>query len=155
MQNTEYIDLWKYYQDKAISVKGAMFNTITWIIGFAAALLGFIFAKISNFDCTKAIISLPCLIVLLSIAGIVICLYAFMALGESAKQIRKHWKRADNCWEKIEGIKKIVDKREENEETGIQIWNQLRLLVGVFIIAFIAILTWGYITVDNCIKSGC
>ncbi|MHC4560556.1 MAG: hypothetical protein ACYS80_25020 [Planctomycetota bacterium] len=154
MNQEEYIDLWKYFQDRAISVKGAMFNTITWIIGFAAALLGFIFAKISDFNCTGAKISLPCLMILLSIAGIVICIYAFIALYESAKQIRKHWNRADNCWKKIEGINEIVDKREVNGEIGIQIWNQLRILVGIFIVAFVAILIWGII-MAKCITPPC
>jgi len=39
-----------YFEDRAASIKGAMFKTLTWTIGFAAALLGFIFAKLSDFD---------------------------------------------------------------------------------------------------------
>jgi hypothetical protein len=39
LDNKDFLDLWKYFHDKAISVKGAMFSTITWIVGFAGALL--------------------------------------------------------------------------------------------------------------------
>ena len=145
LNDDDYLELWKYFEDKAISVKGAMFNTITWIIGFAAALLGFIFAKISDFDPSKSEIGLPLLMILLSIAGIVICIYAFFAIGESAKHIRKNWDRADRCMEEIEGIDKIVPKGSENKNKYVQIWNQLRIVVSIFLVSFIAILEWGLV----------
>jgi hypothetical protein len=146
LKDEDYLNLWKYFQDKAISVKGAMFNTITWIIGFAAALLGFIFAKISDFDPMKAkIITLPLLMILLSIAGIVICIYAFFAIGESAKHIRKNWDRRDRCMNEIKGLNKIIIKEAENKTNIIEIWNQLRIVVSIFLVSFIAILVWGLI----------
>ena len=80
LKEENYLELWQYFEDKATRVKGAMFNTITWVIGFAAALLGFIFAKITDFDISKSKIPLPLLMILLSIAGLVICLYAFFGV---------------------------------------------------------------------------
>ena len=144
INDDDYLELWKYFQDKAISVKGAMFNTVTWIIGFAAALLGFIFAKISDFDPFNSEIPLPLLMIMLSIAGIVICVYAFFAIGESAKHIRKNWNRADRCMEKIEGIDEIVTEGSEHNKY-IEIWNQLRIVVTIFLVSFIAILEWGLV----------
>ena len=38
----EYLELWKYVEDRASNVKEAMFNSVTWSIGFAAATLAFI-----------------------------------------------------------------------------------------------------------------
>ena len=69
----DYLELWKYFQDKAISIKGTMFNTITWIIGFAAALLGSLFSQLTNFESSNAKISLSTLMFLVSIVGLVIC----------------------------------------------------------------------------------
>ncbi|GJQ57270.1 MAG: hypothetical protein D8M57_19410 [Candidatus Scalindua sp. AMX11] len=143
LKNEDYLNLWKYFQDKAISVKGAMFNTITWIIGFAAALIGFIFAKISDYDPLKAKISLPLFMIPLSIAGIVICIYAFFAQGESAKNIRKNLDSSDRCMVEIKGLDKIVAKETENQPKFVQIWNQLRIVVSIFLTSFIAILVWG------------
>ena len=79
----DYLDLWKYFQEKATGVKGAMFKTITWIIGLVAALLGFGFAKVTDFDPSKAIIPFSILMIWISGAGVLICFYAFFALGES------------------------------------------------------------------------
>ena len=143
----DYLNLWTYFQDKATSVKGAMFNTITWIVGFAAALLGFIFSNFVDFDKSKATISLSMLMVLLSIAGLVICLYAFFALGESAKHIKNNWKYADNCLNKIDGLSEIISTNQVvANQRIIAIWNQLRIVVAIFFSSFVAILIWGLYT---------
>jgi len=142
LKDEDYLELWKYFEDKATSVKGAMFNTITWVIGFAAALLGFIFAKITDFDTSKALIPLPLLMILLSIAGLVICLYAFFALGESAKHIDKNWTSAKRCMKEIEGLGKLIISKESKI---MRIWNQLRIVVLLFLASFATILIWGII----------
>jgi hypothetical protein len=150
LQNEDYLNLWKYFEDKATSIKGAMFNTITWIIGFAAALLGFIFSKITDFEPSKAEIPLSLLMILLSIAGLVICLYAFFALGESAKHINKNWMRAERCMYEIEGLNNLVLSNEsENNTKVMKIWNQLRIVVSIFFASFIAILIWGLIILSD------
>ena len=144
LKEENYLELWKYFEDKATSVKGAMFNTITWVIGFAAALLGFIFAKITDFDSSNSKIPLPLLMILLSIAGLLICLYAFFALGESAKHINRNWTRANRCKDKIEGLNELIISRElEDSTTAMKIWNQLRIVVSLFLASFVAILIWG------------
>lgn len=143
LKGDDYLDLWKYFQDKATSVKGAMFNTITWIIGFAAALLAFIFANLTDYDSSKAAISLSMLVILASIAGLVICLYAFFALGESAKHINNNWDNADRCFHNIAGLREIVfPEGEEKKESVVKIWNQLRIVVFLFSAAFVGILVW-------------
>ena len=58
MEPKEHLELWKYFNDRASSVKGAMFNTITWIIGFAAGILAFVFYNLAEFDDTNGVISL-------------------------------------------------------------------------------------------------
>jgi hypothetical protein len=147
LTDKDYVDLWKYFQDKATSIKGAMFNTITWIIGFAAALLGFVFAKLADFDSSKAAIPLPMLMISISIAGMVICLFAFFALNESAKHIQDNWGYADNCKQNIEALRNIVgakeaekkEKEAENKKKFMKIWYQLAIVVGLFLVAFIVI----------------
>jgi hypothetical protein len=144
LEKKDYVDLWKYFEDKATSIKGAMFNTITWIIGFAGALLGFIFAKLSDFDLSKASISLPMLMICISVAGLLICLFAFFALGESAKHITNNWAYADNCSKKLKELSEIVTWNEEGKRYKVMtIWNQLRIVVLLFLLAFIVILGIG------------
>ena len=142
LQNDDYVDLWKYFDEKATSVKGAMFNTTTWVIGFASALLCFIFVNLAKFESTKAVVSLSTLITVVSIAGLAICLYAFFALGESAKHIRNNWEYANHCKSQIEGMEEIF-KAGGNNKVG-KIWNQLRIIVAIFTIAFISLLVYAH-----------
>ena len=144
LEKKDYVDLWKYFEDKATSIKGAMFNTITWIIGFGGALLGFIFAKLADFDLSKASIPLSMLMISIAGAGIAICWFAFFALGESGKHIANNWAYADNCWKKIKGLSEIVPWKEEGKRYKVMtIWNQLRIVVSLFFFAFIVILAIG------------
>jgi hypothetical protein len=114
-----------------------MFGTITWVIGFAAALLAFIFVKLADFDLHKAVISLSAIVISISIAGVAICLFALVALWESAKHIKNNWISADKCKDDIEGISEIVSS--EKRDKGMPIWWQLGILVFLFIAAFILI----------------
>jgi hypothetical protein len=145
LEKDDYLDLWKYFDDKATSVKGAMFSTITWIIGFAGALLGFIFVKLADFDLSKASIPLSWLFTSISIAGILICVYAFFALGESAKHIKNNWGYADKiCRDNIEGLREIVlPEKVEKKDKLTAIWYQLGIVVLLFLVAFVVILAFG------------
>jgi hypothetical protein len=144
LEKNDYLELWKYFQDKATSIKGAMFNTITWIIGFAGALLGFIFVKVTDFELSKASIPLSLLMISISCAGIAICFFAFFALGESAKHIKNNWGYADICRDNIGGLSKIVFTQEvEKKDKVTAIWNQLAIIVLFFLVAFIVILAIG------------
>jgi hypothetical protein len=41
-ETPDYIDLWKYFEDRGYEVKQTMLRVITWIIGFATVALGYI-----------------------------------------------------------------------------------------------------------------
>jgi hypothetical protein len=157
VDNEDYLKLWIYFEDRATSVKAAMFTTITWVVGFMAALLGFIFASLANDAPSKAPIELPTLMRLATGAGIVLCIYAFLALRESAKHIRNNWKYADHCLTNIEGLSTIVspsglelNKRNNPSQQKLwTIWNQLRLLVALFMLAFAGIFVWSFFIYIN------
>jgi hypothetical protein len=145
----DYLDLWKYFQEKATSVKGAMFQTITWIIGFAAALLAFGFAKVTDFDPSKAVIPLPWLMVGISIAGFFICSFAFLALNESAKHIKRNWDYADNCLRNIKGLSEIVSSqvdfltKVDRKEKPMPVWlKRMRIWLKRILICLKLILIW-------------
>jgi hypothetical protein len=145
LDKDDYLDLWKYFDDKATSIKGAMFSTITWIIGFAGALLGFMSVKLADFDPSKAAISLSWFMRSISIAGIMICVYALFALGESAKHINNNWIYADKiCRENLEGLREIVSSsKAEQKDKSMPIWYRLGIVVLLFLCAFMAMLAIG------------
>ena len=139
LDEDDYLTLWKYFNDKATNVKGAMFNTLTWIIGFATALLGFVSLNLTNYNSDNAVISLPLLMVVSAIAGLFICVYAWFTLQESAKHIQNNWDYANNCRKEIDGLKKLIKPKKKKTEM-MAIWNRLGLIVVFFAIAFLVIL---------------
>ena len=47
LEGDDYLDLWKYFEDRADNVKEAMFTSVTLALGFSAAVFGFIFSTCS------------------------------------------------------------------------------------------------------------
>lgn len=76
LKDDDYLKLWMYFQDRADNVKEAVFKTIPWIVGYAAALLGFIFLILTNHDTTKTAVARSSVVALAAVAGLVICLYS-------------------------------------------------------------------------------
>ena len=147
--NTEennYLSLWKYFQDKATSVKGAMFTTITWVLGFAAALLAFMFSNLAEYS-SDALLDIELIALLVSLAGLFLCGYALYAIGESAKHIRNNWTYADKCMENLPELKIIVGPNEATEKEwdnkylkGVPICKRLAIIVYLFSFVFIIII---------------
>jgi hypothetical protein len=136
LEEKDYLKLWMYFQDRADKIKEAMFKTLTWSIGFAAALLGFIFVKLTEFEASKAKVSLSELVTIISGAGLVICLYSWFMLLESGNHIQSNWKRADKCKTHITNLGEIVDAEPGKRRKVIKIWHQLSFIVVLFGIAF-------------------
>lgn len=141
LKDEDYLKLWIYFEDRAASIKGAMFKTVTWTIGFAAALLGFIFAKLADFDRENASVTLALLVTITAIAGLIICAYTWLAISESAKHIQVNWDRAKECESQVKDFELILNPRKRKSQEGaIMIWNQLRIIVVLFALAFTAVI---------------
>jgi hypothetical protein len=142
LEDADYLKLWMYFQDRADSVKGAMVTTLTWTVGYAAALLGFIFLNLTSYDASRAQVALSTVVGSAAAAGLVVCLYAWFMLAESAKHIKANWDRADRCRLRVEGLDEIVLGGEKRMPSFMKIWNQLQIIVVLFGIAFVALLAW-------------
>lgn len=137
LRDEDYFEIWKYFEDRADNVKEAMFKTLTWTVGFAAALLGFIFVKLTDYDKNNAVLPLRWVVFLAALAGLVICLYSSFTLSEAGKHIRNNWKRARRCEGHVQGLKRILLAGRRREPKSIEIWDRLRIIVILFVIAFV------------------
>lgn len=149
LQDEDLLDLWKYFQDRATSVKGAMFNTITWVIGFAGILLGFVFTSLAKCEGANEPNTLGPLLIFASLAGLALCVYAFFALGEAAKHIKNNWAFADKCRDRINGLDKVLKIESCDKKEMMPIWKQLGIVVGLFMAAFVVVLVYAIVKVLN------
>lgn len=151
----DYLELWKYFEDRAIGVKGAMFSTLTWNVGFAAALIAFIFTMLTKGEAQDPMLPIEWVTFASSIAGLFICWYAIYGINESEKHIRNNWKYSKNCRREIEGLNKILelkenpgDENEEEVEKDIGLCVRLKKIVYAYMAIFGLVLVWLLISKD-------
>lgn len=156
LNDEDYLKLYMYFEDRADNIKEAMFKTLTWTVGFAAALLGLIFANLINYDRQKAVVPLCSLVIVFSIAGLVICLYSYFMLHESGSHIQRNWNRANTFKKKIANLDALLqaDNQGDSGTTGFmkrvrewwsKIWNQLKIIVFLFAVAFAGTFIWSIV----------
>ena len=141
LKEEDYLKLWIYFADRADKTKDTMFKTLTWTIGFASALLGFIFFNLVEFDTSKARLPLSMLVSVSAAAGIVICLYSCFMIFESGKHIQRNLERAESCAKHFTNLDQIL-QREGKKAGTMKSWNQLHIIVALFALAFVAVLVW-------------
>lgn len=108
--------------------------------GFAAALLGFIFVNLTNYDPSKASVALTSVVMIAAVAGLVICLYVWFMLSESGKHIQGNWERADRSRANVPELEALI-RGKGGGTSKLQIWNQLRIIVVLFALAFVLVLS--------------
>ena len=148
LSDADYFDLWKYFQAQAELLKANMFQSVTWIIGFAAAVLGFILAEFVDFEGSGIAVVNRVVAILFCVVGLVLCLYALFLLSEFAGHINRNWERSDRCLKRVDRLQIIINphsirnprsKKAEtprNRDKWGEIWHKIGFVVSLFIIAF-------------------
>ena len=142
IEDDDYLDLWKYFEDRADNVKEAMFTSVTWVIGFAAAVFGFIFAALVNFEGGAVTLKSPRGALGASIIGLVLCVYALLLVREAKGHILANWDRAKRCKVEVEGLETILGPERAKGWLGIQVWTQILIVVAVFAAGFSGVFVW-------------
>jgi hypothetical protein len=145
LEGDDYLDLWKYFEDRADNVKGAMFTSVTWALGFSAAIFGFIFSTLLDlkemtlFDLKP---KSPEAVFLASVVGYLLCLYSVIMVRESRKHILRNWERAERCKRNVYGMTHIVpdlDKDPTAESWLNLVWNRVLVIIFAFTAGFCAL----------------
>jgi hypothetical protein len=146
IEDDDYLDLWKYFQERADNVKEAMFNSVTWSVGFVAAILGFIMT--TQVNVADLSVAAPKAVIGVSLIGLLLCVYSWIVVLESKKHIRRNWHYADACKLQVEGLDSILrtagpgnQPRDSSGPLG-HVWNQVLCVVGVFALFFVALIVW-------------
>lgn len=142
LNDDDYLGLWKYFQDRADNVKGAMFQTVTWSLGFAGAILSFIIAQLDPADLDA---QAPKTMIGLAVVGVILCTYSYILLRESRKHIRRNWDRADYCKLRLGGLDAVLEfepKKRPADSSLVFVWNQVFWVIVAFALLFFAIILW-------------
>ena len=107
VQDSDYLHLLEYFEERADSIKEAMFNSVTWAVGFAAAILGFIFTNLVAFVFHNRHSRARTGVLGASVVGFFVCVYAAVLVLELRRHILVNWDRAKLCREQVHGLDRI------------------------------------------------
>jgi hypothetical protein len=133
VRDNDYLHLLEYFEERADSIKEAMFNSVTWAVGFAAAILGFIFTNLMAFDPQPSFKSLT------GVLGASV-VYAAVLVLESRRHILVNWDRAKLCREQVRGLDRIW--LVSRNGPWLMVWTQIGIVIFVFAIGFAALFAW-------------
>jgi hypothetical protein len=133
------IDLWKFFEKRVSELKESMFRFVTWIIGFAAAILGFAIKE--GFKDGYEKVAHPRLLIILSGAGLVILLHAFFIIRDHGRHINRTFGRANAARDGESYPKKIRGAGQIAADMPLPpICRDLLIVVALFALGFLFIL---------------
>jgi len=95
LEALDFVDLWKYFESRGQELKTAMLSMITWLGGFAAAVLAFAMKEAMDFKTCPPWVSNPGLLIGLALTGLAIVWYSLVIVYEYADHINRTFNRSD------------------------------------------------------------
>lgn len=144
----DYLDLWKYFQERADAIKADMFERVTWVLGFASAIVAFAISDLGAYR-EKA----PEFLRLLALLGQVLCIYALVIIRESSRHIQRNWDRAKRCQTHVAELAAIWDGPNAKPNTGEQpLWQRPGFQAGFIVALFMAGFAWALLQPETVIQ---
>jgi hypothetical protein len=137
LSRDEYLDLYKFFESRAETIKAGMFASVTWVLGFAAGVLGFAVSTFADFEGGAVTVKHPQAGVVASLAGIALCGYALFLLYDAAHHIGRNWERAGECQRKVAGLSEVI-KAGRVSAPRLKVWYQIGIVVVLFLMAHVA-----------------
>lgn len=95
IQESDLLDLWKYFQDRADMLKERQWTVGTWILTLLSGIFAFSLSQ-ETLTITQAgfLASKPVPAIMLGIVGLLICGYGYLVILDYGKHIQRNWDRA-------------------------------------------------------------
>jgi hypothetical protein len=140
--NAASTDLWKFFEQRGAEQKESLFKLVTWIVGFAAVVLGF--AVKEGFEKGLEKIAHPFMLFILGCVGLAVVVHAFFIVRDHGRHINRTFARADAARDGESAPLKIWQAGKEAEDEWLPpICRQLLYVVGAFGLVFAAFIFLG------------
>ena len=131
----QHVELWKYFESRGAGVKDTMFNVVTWIVGFAAVILGFIVKEFITVEADSLAVSNPYTLLLLAVGGMLFVVYADILIKDFSDHINRNFDRADSARDESNSLLDILDICDEDPKKSTEMPNickHVRRVVWIF-----------------------
>lgn len=138
IQESDLLDLWKYFQDRADMLKERQWTVGTWILTLLSGIFAFSLSQ-ETLTITQAgfLASKPVPAIMLGIVGLLICGYGYLVILDYGKHIQRNWDRANQVKEKIIGLDLYWKPDIIDDKPGKQSLPKESIYVIVFIAGFL------------------
>ena len=136
----DHVDLWKYFESRGQNLKTAMLSLITWLTGFAGAVLAFALKEGMNFKTPGPLHANAPLSGLLGLLGLGIVVYSHVIIYEYADHINRTFDRSDKVRSLDSSLDAILGPWETHPPRMPAICRHARNVMRVFGTAFLLLL---------------
>jgi heme/copper-type cytochrome/quinol oxidase subunit 2 len=116
--NEDYLDLWKYFQDRADGLKDKLWTIATWLLLLILGILGYIVKNFLGSKPNEALITNAPLSIIFSVFALSICFYVLLIIKDYGRHIGTNWDRASILRRKIKHFDEIWYLREKEKKDG-------------------------------------
>jgi hypothetical protein len=142
------IDLWKFFEERGAKLKESMFKVVTWIIGFAGAILAFAIKE--GFEKGMKSVTNPRLLFGLGLIGFIVLVHAVIVIRDYGRHINRTFARADATRDGESSPKKIWDAGKLGEGQSLPpICKHFLSVVGIFALGFAILVFLGLCVATN------
>jgi hypothetical protein len=105
IEEGDLIDLWKYFQDRADTLKERQWTIGTWIVTLLSGVAAFsLNQETLSITRTGVAIGKPLPALAIGVVGILICGYAWIVIRNYGLHIQRNWDRADRVKKQISDL---------------------------------------------------
>src|SRR5262245_52387079 len=130
-QKATSADLWKFFEEKGAQQKASLFKLATWLLGFAAVILGF--AVKEGFEKGLEKLAHPFMVFILGLIGLGVIVHTFIIVWDHGRHINRTFARADAARKGESVPQKIWEEGDKAESEPLpSICRQLLWVIGSF-----------------------
>jgi len=135
----DYLQLWQYFEGRGSSLKESFLHMMTWVLGFAGALVAFAADKTLNWKRGEPLVANHLTLFVVSAVGLALVTFAHRVIAEFGEHINRNFDRADRARDADASLDEILAYSERPEAKGQQlpsICRNVRIIVLAFGAAF-------------------
>jgi hypothetical protein len=125
IRSTDLLELWKYFEAKGDTDKERMITIVSWLLGFAVAVLGL---SVTELWCDSGWLRF----LALDAGALLICVYSLWLIVDFGDHARRNWLRAEECLSKFPVLQSIRDSTYIPPEKAEGILAKNRAMAPVF-----------------------
>ena len=132
------VDLWKFFEERGAKLKENMFKVVTWIIGFAAIVLGYTVKE----GFAKGLVNAeyPGMVICFSLIGLLLLGHAVLVIRDYGEHINRTFNRAEKAMSGESLPKKIWEAGEKAKCQNLPpVCRHLLVIVSFFGAGFFAL----------------